>query len=204
MSDPGFLRVVEAQTVSGIMPGNRVELLHNGDQIFPAMLTAIRGARRTVTFATFIYEEGTVARELTEAFAERCRAGVGVNVLVDSFGSRNMPTDYTRLMREAGCHVAEYESLSPFAVRRLNRRNHRRILVVDGRVGFTGGTGVGRKWEGNGRRTTTGSILTCGWMVRSSGSCIGLRVELAGHHRPCSPVTRTSRPVAAGYTFAQS
>src|SRR5262249_17124123 len=115
------------------------------------MLAAIREAKTTITFANFIYEKGDIAREMAEALAERCRAGVGVNVLLDAVGSSHMPSAYKELMKRSGCHVASYHSLNPLALKRINHRNHRRVLVVDGRVGFTGGTGIGEKLTGNGR-----------------------------------------------------
>ena len=143
---------MEAHTLSGLVEGNRAEVLVNGDQIFPAMLAAIRAARTTITFANFVYEDGAIAREMAEALAERCRAGVGVSVLVDAVGSSKMPKALRRMLSESGCHFARYHSVNPFALKRFNHRNHRRILVVDGRVGFTGGTGVGEKWTGDGRQ----------------------------------------------------
>jgi cardiolipin synthase A/B len=153
VGESAFIRAVEAHTLSGLVEGNRAELLLNGDEIFPAMLAAIRSARTTVTFANYIYEDGDIALTMAEALAERCRAGVGVNVLLDAVGSSNMPKPQRRLLRNSGCHLAFYHSLNPLAVKRINHRNHRRILVVDGRVGFTGGTGVGEKWTGDGRRS---------------------------------------------------
>jgi cardiolipin synthase len=152
VGEPAFVRAMEAHTLSGLVDGNRAQVLLNGDEIFPAMLAAIRSARTTITLANFVYEDGGIAREMAEALAERCRAGVGVNVLVDAVGSSHMPKALSKTLREAGCHFARYHSLNPFAIKRLNHRNHRRVLVVDGRVGFTGGTGVGEKWTGDGRR----------------------------------------------------
>ena len=152
VGEAAFVRAMEAHTLSGLVDGNRVDLLVNGDEIFPAMLAAIRQARTTITFANFVYEDGDIAGEMAAALAERCRAGVGVNVLVDAVGSSHMPKPLQKLLRESGCHLARYHSLNPFAIKRLNHRNHRRILVVDGRVGFTGGTGVGEKWTGDGRQ----------------------------------------------------
>ena len=143
---------MEAHTLSGLVEGNRAEVLVNGDQIFPAMLAAIRGARTTITFANFVYEDGAIAREMAEALAERCRAGVGVSVLVDAVGSSKMPKALRRMLSESGCHFARYQPVNPFALKRFNHRNHRRILVVDGRIGFTGGTGIGEKWTGDGRQ----------------------------------------------------
>jgi len=152
VGQPAFVRAMEAHTLSGLVQGNRAEVLVNGDQIFPAMLAAIRGARTTITFANFVYEDGAIAREMAEALAERCRAGVGVSVLVDAVGSSKMPKALRRMLSESGCHFARYQPVNPFALKRFNHRNHRRILVVDGRIGFTGGTGIGEKWTGDGRQ----------------------------------------------------
>ena len=151
VGEPAFVRMLEAHTEAPLVQGNRAQILLNGDEIFPAMLAAIREAKTTITFANFLYEKGDIARDMAQALAERCRAGVGVNVLVDAVGSTNMPKKYRRLMEHAGCHVASYQPINPLSIRRFNRRNHRRILVVDGRIGFTGGTGVGDKWAGDGR-----------------------------------------------------
>ena len=148
IGEPAFTRAMEAHTVSPVVGGNRAEILLNGEQIFPAMLAALRGARTTITFANFIYEDGDIA----DALAERCRAGVKAHVLLDAVGSSQMPRRLWTEMENAGCEVAWFHSLNPFAIKRINHRNHRRILVVDGRVGFTGGTGVGEQWTGDGRQ----------------------------------------------------
>lgn len=152
VGEPAFVRSLEAHTVSPLVEGNRAQVLLNGDEIFPAMLTAIRRARMTITFANFIYEDGAIADEMATALAERCRAGVNVDVLLDAVGSSQMPREHWTRLQDAGCQVAWYHSLNPFAIKRINHRNHRRILVVDGRIGFTGGTGVGEQWTGDGRR----------------------------------------------------
>jgi cardiolipin synthase len=152
IGEPAFVRALEAHTMGGLVDGNRVDVLLNGDEIFPAMLAAIRAARTTITFANFIYEDGAIADEMAQALAERCRAGVGVNILLDAVGSGDVPKSMQQMWRTSGCHFAFFHAINPFTIRRLNHRNHRRILVVDGRVGFTGGTGVGEKWTGNGRR----------------------------------------------------
>src|SRR5688500_19249456 len=101
----------------------------------------MRSARKTIADAQSFYEDGPVAREMAEALAERCREGVGVNVLLDAFGTLAMPREYAELMSRSGCHVAYFRPLGQYIFRRYNNRNHRRILVVDGRVGFTGGSG---------------------------------------------------------------
>jgi cardiolipin synthase len=151
LGEPSFFPTLEAYAGSPIVGGNTVEVLLNGEQIFPALMDAVRSAQRTITYAQYYYEDGPVARDLAEALAERCRAGVGVNVLLDAFGSLNVPPEYLDHMRASGCHVTWFRPLSQYVFRRYHKRNHRRIVVVDGRVGFTGGAGVSRKWMGNGR-----------------------------------------------------
>ena len=152
VGESAFVRAVEAHTLSGLIEGNRAEVLVNGEEIFPAMLTAIRAARTTITFANFSWEDGAIAREMVEALAERCRAGVGVNVLVDAIGSSGMPKEQQKTLAASGCHFARYKPVRPLTIKRVNHRNHRRVLVVDGRVGFTGGTGIGQQWTGDGRQ----------------------------------------------------
>lgn len=155
-TDPSFLPTIEAYTSTAI-GGNTVALLLNGDEIFPAQLTAIRSARETISYAQYYYEESTIGAEIAEALAERCRAGVRAHVLLDGFGTLAMPAAYRETMTQAGCEVATFRPLSPlslvavFGLGRSNKRNHRRLLVVDGQVGFTGGSGIGPKWLGNGR-----------------------------------------------------
>jgi cardiolipin synthase A/B len=151
LGEPSYFPTQEAYGGAPIVGGNTVEVLLNGEQIFPAMVEALRSAKKTITYAQYVYEDGPVSRDVAEVLAERCRAGVGVNMLLDSFGSLNMPGEYTDMLRASGCHMTWFRPLSPFAIRRYNNRNHRRIVVVDGRVGFTGGSGVSRKWMGNGR-----------------------------------------------------
>jgi cardiolipin synthase len=157
VADPAFIPTIEAYTVAPVGGGNSVDVLLNGDQIFPAQLAAIRSARETITYAQYFYEEGPIGREIAEAFADRCRAGVRAHVLLDGFGTIQMPAEYRETMTRAGCQVATFRPLSPLSLLaavgfgRANKRNHRRILVVDGRVGFTGGSGLSPKWMGDGR-----------------------------------------------------
>lgn len=151
LGEPSFFPTLEAYTIAPILGRNGVDLLLNGEEIFPAMLDAIRAARKTITYAQYYFEEGPVARDLVEAFAERCRAGVEASILMDAFGALEMPAEYVEALKKSGCRVEMFRPLSPLAWNRANYRNHRRVLVVDGRVGFTGGSGVSRKWMGNGR-----------------------------------------------------
>jgi cardiolipin synthase len=151
LGEPSFFPTIEAHAQAPIVGGNRLKLLLNGEQIYPAILDAIRRAQSTITYAQYSYEDGAIARDLAQAIADRCRAGVRGHVLLDSVGTFSMPKEYTDLMSQAGCEVVSFRPIGPFGLRRANNRNHRRILVVDGRVGFTGGSGVSSKWMGNGR-----------------------------------------------------
>jgi cardiolipin synthase len=151
LAEPSFFPTLEAYASAPIVGGNSAEFLLNGEQIFPSILEGIRSAKKTITYAQYFYEDGPVARDVAEALAERCRDGVGVNVLLDAFGTLSIPREFTELMTNSGCHVAYFRPLAQYIFRRYNNRNHRRILVVDGRLGFTGGSGVSRKWMGNGR-----------------------------------------------------
>ena len=149
LADPQYRREMSVMLGPAIVPGNRVEDLHNGDQIFPAMLGAIRAARKTITFETYIYWSGEIGRELAEALAERARAGVAVSVLLDWVGSLKMDEALIQLMKDAGARVHRYRPLHWYNLGRMNNRTHRKLLVVDGRIAFTGGVGVAEQWTGN-------------------------------------------------------
>jgi len=147
--EPSFLRAAEALTASPISWGNAVDLLINGDQIFPAYLETIRGARRTLCLETYVYWQGEIAVEVAEAVAERARAGVECNVIIDSVGGIKMDRGLVEMMIAAGVRVSRFRPPKPYAVRRLTNRTHRKILVADGRVGLTGGVGIAEEWTGN-------------------------------------------------------
>ena len=157
LGEPSFFPTIAAHTDAPIIGGNRVEILLNGDQIFPAMLEAIRSARKSITYAQYLYQDGAIAYELAEAFAERCRAGVEVKLLIDSHGGIRIPADIPDLLEKSGCQmewfrrIKLFQFITPWELLRYNYRNHRRILVVDGKIGFTGGHGVSQAWTGNGR-----------------------------------------------------
>jgi cardiolipin synthase len=131
--------------------GNAVLPLRNGDEIFPAMLDAIRSAEHTVDMMTFVYWQGEIARQFAQALAERARDGVRVRVLLDGFGSRLIEKDQLALMERAGAEVAWFRRprrLSPF---KQNHRCHRKVLLVDEEVAFTGGVGIAEEWCGDAR-----------------------------------------------------
>jgi cardiolipin synthase len=147
--DPQFLRSMGSLVEPGILAGNRVTAFHNGDQFFPAMLEAVRGAQRSICLETYIYWSGAVGRQFAEALAARARAGVKVHVVIDWIGSRNINRELLALMRAAGVQVERYNPLVWYALTRLNHRDHRKLLIVDGRVGFIGGAGLADFWRGN-------------------------------------------------------
>lgn len=130
--------------------GSKIDLLHNGDEFFPAMLEAIRGARRTINFAAYIFKSDSVGREFRDALIERARAGVQVRVLLDGLGSGwGLNNSDVRMLTNAGCKFAYYHPVQSWRMDRANRRSHRRVLVVDGKIGFTGGAAFSEKWSGH-------------------------------------------------------
>ena len=154
---PTFFATLAAHTDARFVSGNRVELLLDGDGTFPVLLEAVRKAKRSVTLEQYIYDRGAIVEELTAALAERCRAGVRVHLLLDAFGSSALPRERVRELEDAGCELAWFgvpqliQLIPPWRLLSLNNRNHQRIVVVDGAIGFTGGFGVSESWTGNGR-----------------------------------------------------
>ncbi len=128
--------------------GNRLHALHNGDQIFPAMLAAIRSARRSITFETYIYWSGDIGREFADALAERARSGVKVHVLLDWLGSAKVEEGFVQAMTDAGVQIKRFHPPHWSHLGRFNNRTHRKLLVVDGDVAFTGGVGIAPQWTG--------------------------------------------------------
>ena len=149
VGEPQFVRSMGVLLGPAIVGGNRVTALQNGDEIFPAMLEAIRGAAQSISFETYIYWSGEVGREFAEALAERARAGVQVHVLLDWVGAGKMDDELLTLMEDAGVEVLKYHPLRWYNLGRLNNRTHRKLLVVDGRIGFTGGVGIADEWQGH-------------------------------------------------------
>jgi cardiolipin synthase A/B len=149
VEEPQFRRTINVLLGPQLLPGNQVQALVNGDQIFPAMLKAIRGAQKTITFETYVYWSGEIGGQFTEALAERSRAGVKVHVLFDAVGAGKIDKSHVRQLEQAGVEVKKYNPLRWHSVARMNNRTHRKILVADGRIGFTGGVGIGDEWAGD-------------------------------------------------------
>jgi cardiolipin synthase len=149
LEDAQFLRSMNVLLGAQLMPGNRVQALVNGDQFFADMLKAIAGARKTITFETYIYWSGEVGSRFTRALVERARAGVRVHVLFDALGSQKIDEADIEQMKAAGVQVAKYNPLRWYSIVRMNNRTHRKILVIDGRTGYTGGAGIADEWAGD-------------------------------------------------------
>jgi cardiolipin synthase A/B len=132
-----------------LLRGGSVTMLQNGNAFFPAMLDAIRSARDSVNFETYIFEPDGVGRQFIDAFKDRARAGVEVRLVLDGFGTLKMTKRYRKELQEAGVRVARFRSLSLRNLVRFYRRTHRRAIVIDGKVGFTGGAAVSKKWNGD-------------------------------------------------------
>ncbi len=147
--DPEFRRELGLLLGPPIVDGNRITHLENGVKIFPAMLTAVRAAKRSITFETYIYWSGDVGRQFADALIERSLAGVPVYVLVDWVGSQKMEEELVDRMEQAGVKIERYHPLHWYHLTRMNNRTHRKVLVVDGKVGFTGGVGIADLWAGD-------------------------------------------------------
>lgn len=155
LSDPpapgtaAFSRLVESWCGGPARAGNRVEVLRNGAEIFPTMLDAIGSATRTVILSSYIFWKGETATAFGEVLAERARSGVEVDVLVDGWGSAKMDRALVARMEAAGVSFVWFRTPHWYTAKKVNNRSHRRIVVVDGTVGFTGGLGIADEWSGN-------------------------------------------------------
>ena len=147
--DPQFRRAIGSLLGPPLVGGNRVQELLNGDQIFPVILTAIKGAQQTITFKTYIYWSGDIGNQFAAAISERANAGVKVHVLLDWLGSTKIDESILDEMRAAGVEIRKFRKPNWYNLTRLNNRTHRKLLVVDGKTKFTGGVGIAPKWTGN-------------------------------------------------------
>ena len=149
LEDPRFRHELGVLLGPQFVAGNRTAVLRNGDEIFPAMLAAIRSARTSITFETYIYWSGDIGREFADALAERSRHGVKVHVLLDWVGSAKMDDQLLEGMVAAGVQIRKFHPPHWSHLGRLNNRTHRKLLVVDGRMAFTGGVGIAPLWTGH-------------------------------------------------------
>lgn len=148
-ADSAFARAMGVLLGPAILPGNRFDVLLNGDRIFPAMLASIRDAKRTITFESYIYWSDAIGKAFADSLGERARAGVKVHVLLDWVGSNKLDPTHLAAMEAAGVEVRKFHKPDWYSLARMNNRTHRKVLVVDGRVGFTGGVGIAGLWTGD-------------------------------------------------------
>ncbi len=144
-----FLHTMEGAAGVPLAPGNSLELLNNGDEFYPAMLAAVRGAKRSITIEAYIYWDGEIGLTFAKALAERAAHGVRVKILLDAVGSSSVGEEILGILRTSGCHVAWYNPIRWNTLRRLNNRTHRKSLIIDGCIGFTGGAGIADHWTGH-------------------------------------------------------
>ena len=147
--DPQFRREMAVLLGPAIVPGNRIHALHNGDEIFPAMLEAIAAAQRTITFETYIYWSESIGGRFAKALSERARAGVKVHLMLDWVGGEKISPRLVDQLKADGVEVERYHAVHWYSLGRLNNRTHRKVLVVDGLVSFTGGVGIADQWTGH-------------------------------------------------------
>lgn len=147
--EASYRRALEALIGIPATYGNRVEVLRNGDQIFPSMLEAIRAAQHTIDLLTYVWWQGDICDEVATALAQRAQDGLRVRVLVDAIGGRMMDGQLVQRMRDAGATVEIFRPVSDLQLWRSTHRTHRRSLLVDGCIGFTGGVGIAQEWTGD-------------------------------------------------------
>ena len=143
-----FSRLVSAMTGAPLRPGNRVKIMRNGSTL-DAMVTAISSAKETVDCSSYIYWPGATADRFSQAFIERARAGVKVNLILDGYGSAKLDGDHLERFENCGVNVSVYRPPRWYNLKKLNNRMHRRILVVDGVLAFVGGVGIADVWTGD-------------------------------------------------------
>ena len=146
-----YRRALEGTLGIPFTAGNRIERLVNGLRIFPAMIETVAAAQSSIDFLTFIYWQGEIAERFGHALAERARAGVRVRILLDSFGAHSMPKDVLAELEQAGAQIAWFRPAVRWRFWQADNRTHRKILVVDNRIGFTGGVGIAAEWDGDAR-----------------------------------------------------
>ena len=144
-----FRNTIAGMTGMPLTDGNRVEIYNNGDEFYPAMLEAIESAQQSVTMEQFIFWDGMVGRRFAEAFAEKALAGVPVKLLADAIGSSTLGEEILRILEAGGCQLAWFRPIHWYTLNRANLRTHRKSLIIDGRIAFTGGAGLADHWLGN-------------------------------------------------------
>jgi cardiolipin synthase len=151
IDDEEFLPTMAGATGEAFLPGNALSILNNGDAFYPAMLKAIEEAEVSITIEAYIYWAGEVGIQFARALAAKAKAGVRVKILLDAVGSSTIGEDVLKILEAGACQLAWYNPLAWRRLNRYNHRTHRKSLIVDGRVAFTGGAGIADHWRGNAR-----------------------------------------------------
>lgn len=154
VDDPEFINTMSGAAGVPFVDGNSVALLNNGDRFYPSMLDAITHARHSITIEAYIYWAGEIGLTFARALAAAAERGVCVKILLDAVGSQSVGKDILRTLEHGGCHVAWYNPIRWNHLRRINNRTHRKSLIVDGRIGFTGGAGIADHWTGDAQDAT--------------------------------------------------
>jgi cardiolipin synthase A/B len=149
ISDEQFARVMGGLLGPALVPGNRVKALYNGEEIFPAMLAAIDKATCCINFETYIYWSGDIGKRFSDALSKKARNGIEVHVLLDWAGSCRIDHKYLSEMKQSGVEVERFHPIRWYTLARINNRTHRKLMIVDGKIGFTGGVGIADKWTGH-------------------------------------------------------
>jgi cardiolipin synthase len=141
-----FLYTIQSTCQAALHHGNRVTILTDGEAFYPAMLDAIRSAKRSINMECYIFQDGGIASRFIDALSERARNGVNVTIVVDAIGSLTLWGRPVARLRAAGCRIASYQAIRWYSLSRINNRTHRELLIVDGSVAFAGGAGVADWW----------------------------------------------------------
>ena len=149
VDDDEFLTTIAGSTGIPFFEGNAIEILNNGDEFYPAMLKSIEQAQGSVTIEAYIYWAGDIGKRFAQALAARAKAGVGVKILLDAVGSSTIGDEILEILEQGGCQLAWYNPARPYSIGRLNHRTHRKSLIIDGRLAFTGGAGIADHWMGH-------------------------------------------------------
>ena len=183
VESPQFPLTMTGMTGMPLVPGNQVALFNNGDQFFPAMLDAIESAEHSITMEQYIFWEGKVGRRFAEAFAEKARSGVQVKLLLDAVGSSTLGEPIVKILEAGGCQLAWFRPIHWYTMIRANRRDHRKSLMIDGRIAFTGGAGIADHWLGDAQGARSWRDL----MVRVEGpAAIGQQSGFAQNWLQCT------------------
>jgi len=147
-------RVLEGILGVPATEGNQIDVLRNGDEIFPAMLDAIGAARHTIDLLTFVYWSGEIGRQFAEALSAKATEGLRVRVLLDAVGCGDMDDEDLAMMEGAGCDVRRFRPVAKGSLGEVNHRTHRKVAICDEEVAFTGGVGIADVWRGDARDET--------------------------------------------------